>query len=254
MADDDYSEDSGADRSSVALQRDRVSHKRIKGLILEKAVVYGSMAWLLPEKNAAGHTHAWVVYVRSATNEDMSYFVKKVIITLHSSFETPRRVLEMPPYEVQETGWGEFEIHFKILFHETSEKPVDLYHPLKLRNADGSNGTVDKPLVSEWYDELVFTDPTEAFTKRLQLTGDPAPQNPLSKFYTEFSEHNELKKIFAAHKRVKTEIQQIQAKLDQAETDLKHTRKTSTSASNSQLQTPSVSFSTLPASTPIMPQ
>ena len=33
-------------------------------------------------------------------------------------------VLTKPPYEVSETGWGEFEVVIKIFFVDTAEKPV----------------------------------------------------------------------------------------------------------------------------------
>ena len=33
-------------------------------------------------------------------------------------------VFTKPPYEVRETGWGEFEIQIKIYFQDSSEKPV----------------------------------------------------------------------------------------------------------------------------------
>jgi transcription initiation factor IIF auxiliary subunit len=37
---------------------------------------------------------------------------------LHESFQNPRRDVEMPPYELTETGWGEFDIvvvlHFRV--------------------------------------------------------------------------------------------------------------------------------------------
>ena len=33
-------------------------------------------------------------------------------------------VLTKPPYEINETGWGEFEIVIKIYFMDSSEKPV----------------------------------------------------------------------------------------------------------------------------------
>ena len=33
-------------------------------------------------------------------------------------------VLTKPPYEVRETGWGEFEIQIKIYFQDSLEKPV----------------------------------------------------------------------------------------------------------------------------------
>ena len=33
------------------------------------------------------------------------------------------RVCSKPPYEVKETGWGEFEIQIRIYFHDPAEKP-----------------------------------------------------------------------------------------------------------------------------------
>jgi transcription initiation factor IIF auxiliary subunit len=41
--------------------------------------------------------------------------------------------IEEPPFEVTETGWGEFEIQIKIYFsNEASEKPMTLFHFLHL--------------------------------------------------------------------------------------------------------------------------
>lgn len=36
----------------------------------------------------------------------------------------PFVVVEKPPYEVTETGWGEFEIQIRIYFVDVNEKPV----------------------------------------------------------------------------------------------------------------------------------
>lgn len=33
-------------------------------------------------------------------------------------------VLVKPPYEVTETGWGEFEVVIKIYFNDPNERPV----------------------------------------------------------------------------------------------------------------------------------
>ena len=33
-------------------------------------------------------------------------------------------VITKPPYEVNETGWGEFEIQIKIYFMDPLERPV----------------------------------------------------------------------------------------------------------------------------------
>ena len=35
-------------------------------------------------------------------------------------------VITKPPYEVSETGWGEFEVVIKIFFVDSAEKPVSL--------------------------------------------------------------------------------------------------------------------------------
>lgn len=41
--------------------------------------------------------------------------------------------IEEPPFEVTETGWGEFEISIRVYFvPEASEKNVAMYHHLKL--------------------------------------------------------------------------------------------------------------------------
>lgn len=35
---------------------------------------------------------------------------------LHESFTNPRRDVEFPPYELTETGWGEFDIVVTVTF------------------------------------------------------------------------------------------------------------------------------------------
>jgi YEATS domain-containing protein 4 len=41
--------------------------------------------------------------------------------------------VDKPPFEVTETGWGEFDIQIKIFFvPEANEKPVTFFHHLKL--------------------------------------------------------------------------------------------------------------------------
>ena len=54
----------------------------------------------------------------------MSTYVKRVLFKLHESYADPNRYVDKPPYEVTETGWGEFEIVIKIYFHDPNERPV----------------------------------------------------------------------------------------------------------------------------------
>lgn len=72
-------------------------------------------------------SHKWTVYVRGATNEDLGVVVKRAVFQLHASFNNPTRVLESPPFEVSESGWGEFEIAITLHFHsDICEKPLHL--------------------------------------------------------------------------------------------------------------------------------
>ena len=96
-----------------------------QGLTIVKPLVYGNMARYFGKKREEdGHTHQWTVYVKPYLNEDMSSYVKKVHFKLHESYNNPNRVVTKPPYELSETGWGEFEIVIKIYFHDPNERPV----------------------------------------------------------------------------------------------------------------------------------
>lgn len=90
-----------------------------------KPIVYGSVAKYIKNRpHKDGRTHEWSVYVRPYTNEDISIWVKKVHFKLHDSYDIPTRVIENPPFEISETGWGEFELVIKIFFQDINEKPV----------------------------------------------------------------------------------------------------------------------------------
>ncbi|KAM7358542.1 YEATS domain-containing protein 4 Gas41 [Cochliomyia hominivorax] len=142
---------------------------RVKGLTIVKPIVYGNIARSFGKKREEdGHTHQWKVYVKPYHNEDMSVYVKKVHFKLHESYANPNRIVTKPPYEITETGWGEFEVVIKIYFHDPTERPVTCYHILKLFQSpvvDGelSTTTMDpkKGLVSESYEEIVFQEPTQ---------------------------------------------------------------------------------------------
>lgn len=140
---------------------------RLQGLTIVKPIVYGNVARSFGKKREEdGHTHQWTVYVKPYNNEDMSAYVKKVHFKLHESYANPNRILTKPPYEVTETGWGEFEVVIKLYFHDPTERPVTLYHILKLFQSpivDGEISTQDakKMLTSESYEEIVFQEPTQ---------------------------------------------------------------------------------------------
>lgn len=73
-------------------------------------------------------SHKWTVYVRGASNEDLSAVIKRVVFLLHPSFNNPTRVVDQPPFELSECGWGEFEIGISLFFHDDiCDRQLDLY-------------------------------------------------------------------------------------------------------------------------------
>lgn len=110
----------------------------------------------------------------------MSAYVKKVQFKLHDSYANPLRILTQPPYEVSESGWGEFEIIIKLYFNDASERMVTLKHqlllfcerPLPMMEINRAvvpvvNSSKKEGVLSEWYDELVFKEPTPSTQRKL---------------------------------------------------------------------------------------
>ena len=73
------------------------------------------------------------------------------------------------PYELTEYGWGEFEASIRIHFRDSSEKIVEIFHPVKLFDQHGEIVSI-RPVVYEFYDEIVFQDPYDKLLRLLRRT------------------------------------------------------------------------------------
>ncbi|GAA5953189.1 hypothetical protein JCM8115_000454 [Rhodotorula mucilaginosa] len=201
------------------------AQKRVRGVTVSRPIVYGNSCVLLTEEERAGtdHTHRWTVGVRSAASapypnqhpnqqiggaDDISYMIKKVTFKLYETYKNPLRSIEQPPFEVTETGWGEFDIVIKVFFApESNEKPLTFNHHLKLHpwpvdpilyaqptaTGEPSIPTIPgqppaslpppvlSPVHSWQYEELCFNEPTEAFYAVL-LEHKPTPLPKSNRF------------------------------------------------------------------------
>ncbi|KAF8204596.1 yeats family protein [Pholiota molesta] len=177
---------------------------RVRGVSIYRPFIYGNTATVLTQKERDAshhpdHTHRWTVAVRSAASlpdsdqvggaDDLSYFIKRVTFKLHDTYANPSRNVDKPPFELTETGWGEFEIQIRITFiAESGEKAISFYHHLKLHPWTESGEPEIPPLdvamkmgpVHAWqYDEIVFHDPYQNFLTL--LTAHPPTPIPKSK-------------------------------------------------------------------------
>ncbi|XP_025063800.1 YEATS domain-containing protein 4 [Alligator sinensis] len=200
--------------TATASHRRQPGLKHRWGVTIVKPIVYGNVARYFGKKREEdGHTHQWTVYVKPYRNEDMSAYVKKIQFKLHESYGNPLRVVTKPPYEITETGWGEFEIIIKIFFIDPNERPVTLYHLLKLFQSDTNAILGKKTVVSEFYDEMIFQDPT-AMMQQLLTTSRQLTLGAY-KHETEFAdlEVKTREKLEAAKKKTSFEIAELKERL-----------------------------------------
>src|ERR1700761_2083463 len=117
--------------------------KRVRGVQIHRPFIYGTEAIPFDPENRPKdapphHTPKWKGFVRGINNEDVAYWLRKVQFKLHDTYANSVRMIESPPFEVEETGWGEFEIAIKFYFvPESPEKPQQLWHALKLHPYTG---------------------------------------------------------------------------------------------------------------------
>lgn len=204
--------------------------KRIKTLSVSRPIIYGNsakkMGEVKPPNAPVEHSHMWTIFVRGPNGEDLSDIIKSVVFKLHETYPNPTRAVEAPPFELTETGWGEFEINIKIHFIESAnEKPISFYHHLRLheyqnQNSNGvklENGGNSPEVESVFYDEIVFNEPNEEFFKVLiAKPGYLLPSNKSEKaVFSKQLEQEEIDRISDGAKKVDEEIEKLKEELTQ---------------------------------------
>lgn len=201
------------------------ANRRIKNVSISVPILYGNHAIKLTDDKRTAitppdHTHEWTVFLKPVLDDvDLTPLIKRVTFKLHETYDTPVRSIEHPPYQVTETGWGEFEIIIKIHFHPgaelgINEKNFQIFHGLKLHPFNPQIPVKETGEIhSVLYDELVFQEPTEATFEI--LTKKPTNYLPMTledpdKRDREFcrkDELDELARLDAQIYKIKREIE-----------------------------------------------
>ncbi|KAJ1650803.1 NuA4 histone H4 acetyltransferase complex and the SWR1 complex subunit [Dispira simplex] len=195
------------------------SQQRVKGISIARPIVYGNVAAPLGDERGSqpDHTHKWTISVRGVNNEDISYYVKKVVFKLHETYTQPNR------------RWGEFEIAIKIYFQNVSgEKPITLFHHLRLHplealtpgpTAETNKALLNQPVVAYHYDEIVFNEPLENFFHILleNQSSELVPKTTLSNPYSLQAEQEELAKLEKVNQQVERMIEEYRSRMTTAD-------------------------------------
>lgn len=192
---------------------------------ISRPIIYGNTAQPIGDKRPPGapdeHTHTWTIFVKGPNGEDLSYFIKKVVFKLHDTYNNPTRSIESPPFQVTETGWGEFEIGIKIYFvNEANEKNISLYHHLRLHPygfpPDAVLTEKDRNVKSIQYDEIVFNEPTEhLFEIMTQKPGNRLPESKTQSEFSKETEREEIVRLDNGIKEVNKEIEKLKAQIQE---------------------------------------
>lgn len=174
---------------------------------------------------------------------------------LHETYANSSRMIESPPFEVTESGWGEFEVQLKLYFvPESNEKAQTLWHALKLHPYDGDiEGQKERrdTIVAQNYEEIIFNEPVEPFydiltsglppaargakgskgskqatikqkgERTAEIPYAPSPENP----YCQKREGEELDRLKQAMKTVEAMVKEERAKLKTKEQEMEELRK-----------------------------
>ena len=191
-------------------------------------IAYGSIACHLKKPDSNNNTHQWTLYLRGPNNEDLSAGIAKVVFQLHPSFPQPIREITAPPFEVTEKGWGEFEATIRIVWRDVGEKALVLTHMIKLYpplvpNAvlPPDNSKEPEPVVSEKYDEVVFTDPTETFHSQLMQSGElpkvRSQEKSVQELFQPYSDESDFQKLIEAQKFLEAELKMVKDRILRAD-------------------------------------
>ncbi|KAJ3395740.1 YEATS domain-containing protein 4 [Lobulomyces angularis] len=197
---------------------------RKKGTSFVVPIVYGSLA--IPVKPSdfmpdPTHTHKWSVFVKSNKGISLAPILSSVEFKLHESFIDSNRIILEEPFEVNESGWGEFEIIIKLNFIDPTEKSILLYHHLQLYPkppppiVDGD--VVEQPplikseVLLQKYDEILFQDPTIEMHQALSSLSTLKKSNL---YFTPEMEQEELNRLKYALEEVKTEFEKYKLIFD----------------------------------------
>lgn len=204
-------------------------NKRIKTISVSRPVVYGNTAKKMGDVRPANapveHTHVWTIFLRGLENEDVSYYIKQVVFKLHDTYPNPTRIVTAPPFELTETGWGEFDIGIKIHFVDAAnEKVLNFYHRLRLHPYDMSKPSQEE-IESVFYDEIVFNEPNERFFQVLMTRpGNLLPSNKTDA--SPFSKQLELEEI----KRIDDGVVEVDKQIEELKGQLEEKLKTAAAA------------------------
>ncbi|CAH7678307.1 YEATS domain-containing protein 4 [Phakopsora pachyrhizi] len=240
--------------------------KRLKGITVHRPIVYGSVATMIPVEERIANPDQnmrWTVALRSATSpppdsdilkqrsiegdiiggaDNLSHFIKKVSFKIHNSYPNPLKMIDRAPYEINETGWGEFLIYIKMYFVSESDDEnnneknesvprKDYNQPEQSERASPGDLNSIKTLVNQHQSSTALTTRSNLLSPNSsklihswQYNEIIGPKGECGNFSLEIEE-KEFKKLSLAKMKVLIETNQLRGALVRSEKELNETKR-----------------------------
>jgi len=102
-------------------------------LVLRVKISIGNLHQDVPSVTG-GNNHKWTFFLLSHEGEDLTKYIKHVVVHLHPTFNPSKVVMSEEPFMFTRTGWGVFAMRVEVHYHAHFEKrPDEFTHILSFR-------------------------------------------------------------------------------------------------------------------------
>lgn len=154
------------------------ANKRVKNTRISRPFIIGSQSWTLTPQNhpdpvPENHTKGWRVYVKGIEGgPDITTWLKKVQFKLHHTYTDASRTIETPPFQITETGYGEFDIELRLYFDSSSgEKAQYRAHRLRLEpygtEENMKRQAAENMVTADQCEIVEFNEPSQDFFAKM---------------------------------------------------------------------------------------
>ena len=126
---------------------------------ITKKIIFGNETVPLKRQQNNTSTHQWTLFIRPFDESDLSVYnvIDSVTFHLHESFQNSHRKVTQPPFQIIESGWGEFDAVIEVMF-KYNLGSITYKHTIILFNQERK---AKNAFTHVAFDQLIFINPSD---------------------------------------------------------------------------------------------
>lgn len=105
--------------------------------LLQVQISLGNLHQHVPSASG-GNSNKWTFFLMSREGEDLTKYIKCVVVYLHPTFHPSKITMTEEPFMFSRLGWGVFVLRVVVQYHAHLEKPDDEFHHMLSFQHNGS--------------------------------------------------------------------------------------------------------------------